>query len=71
MVEGDVISNGKALSVNIRLDGEARASRVRNALPTLREELEEIPLSLQYIGVGVASRADSEPETKYGLDMEV
>jgi hypothetical protein len=72
-VEGDVMTNGRALSASIRLDGEKHAECVRDALPKLKEELEGLPLSLQYIGVGVCahSGAKSEPDKQYGLDMEI
>jgi hypothetical protein len=70
-VHGDAITNGKAMSANIRLDDERHAVRVRRSLPGLRRELASIPLALQYLGVGVSAVDDGEPEEHYGLDMEI
>jgi hypothetical protein len=70
LVQGDVITNARAMSVSIRLDGEQRADRVRKALPRLREELASVPMILQYLGVGSSIRDDGESERR-GLDMEI
>jgi hypothetical protein len=68
---GEVMTNGKALSANIRLKDESKVEPVQNSLPKLRRELETIPLILQYLGTGSLVRGVSEPEKRYGLDMEI
>ncbi|MDR3076002.1 MAG: flagellar hook-length control protein FliK [Synergistaceae bacterium] len=70
-VHGDVITNEKAMSVNIRLENDAQAGRVRDSLPELRQELASAPLVLQYLGVGTSSRDEGAPDEHYGLDMEI
>jgi hypothetical protein len=70
-VRGDIMTNGKALSVNIRLEDERKVGAVQNSLPKLRRELETIPLVLQYLGAGSYTRGDSEPEERHSLDMEI
>ncbi|MDR3279718.1 MAG: hypothetical protein LBT23_04320 [Synergistaceae bacterium] len=70
-VEGDVVTNGRAMSVNIKLATDAGASVVREAVPELRSELEGIPLALQYIGVGVLNKDGAVQDIRYGLDMEI
>ena len=67
---GDVMTNAKALSVNIRLEDETKVSVVRDNLPVLREDLEEIPLSLQHLSVGPLVREERYGSLKSGLDME-
>jgi hypothetical protein len=70
-VKGDIMTNGHALSVNIRLRDEDAADRVRDALPSLKEELSKVPTPLQYIGVGVLEGADrGSPASAQTLDME-
>jgi hypothetical protein len=70
-IDGDVITNGRAMSVNIRLETGKGAYLMKNAIPELRRELEGIPLALQYIGVGVLNRDETPQDVKYGLDMEI
>jgi hypothetical protein len=70
-VAGDVVSDEKALSVNIRLGDERAASVVRGYLPALREALGGSSLRVQHVGVGVAARPDAGETPKNGLDMEV
>ncbi|MDR2780325.1 MAG: hypothetical protein LBB28_04290, partial [Synergistaceae bacterium] len=68
---GDVITNGKALSVSIRLEDESKVEPVQNSLPKLRRELDAIPLVLQYLGASSAACGSLEPEERSGLDMEI
>jgi hypothetical protein len=70
-IDGNVITNERAMSVNIRLETDKSASLVKKAVPELRRELEGIPLALQYIGVGVLNRDETSRDVKYGLDMEI
>jgi hypothetical protein len=69
-VLGDVMTNARALSVNIRLEDETKVPLVRNNLPALREELSEIPLALQHLNVGPLIREERYGSLKSGLDME-
>jgi hypothetical protein len=69
-VLGDVMTNSKALSVNIRLENEAKIPVVAMNLQALRDELSEIPLALQHLGVGAFVRGERNGSTKQGLDME-
>jgi hypothetical protein len=70
-VNGDVVSNGTSVSINIRLETEKSAEKVRAGLDMLREELSEIPLNIQYLGVNVASRGEAAADEHRGLDMEI
>ncbi|MDR1580140.1 MAG: flagellar hook-length control protein FliK [Synergistaceae bacterium] len=70
-VNGDVVSNGMSVSINIRLESEKSADRVRAGLDELREELAEIPLNIQYLGASVAWRGEPEADERRGLDMEI
>jgi hypothetical protein len=70
-VRGEVMTNGKALSVNIRLEDESKMASVQNSLPKLRRELDAMSLVLQYLGTGSLARGASKPEERYGLDMEI
>jgi hypothetical protein len=70
-VRGDVITNGKVLSANIRMKDESKVEDVQTSLPELRRNLEAIPLSLQFLGVSSYSGGDFEPEERYGIDMEI
>jgi hypothetical protein len=69
-VNGDVVSNGTSVSINIRLETEKSADRVRAGLDELREELAEIPLNIQYLGASVARRGETAADGR-GLDMEI
>jgi hypothetical protein len=69
-VLGDVMTNSKALSVNIRLEDAAKIPAIRDNLPALRDELSEIPLALQHLGVGVFARGERLISSKQGLDVE-
>ena len=70
-VNGDVVSNGTSVSINIRLETEESAGHVRAGLDRLREELAEIPLNIQYLGASVASRVETAADERRGLDMEI
>jgi hypothetical protein len=69
-VFGDVMTNGRALSVNLRLKNASRLDLVRNKLPELREELSEVPLVLQYLGVGVSKEGGFDAAMRQSLDLE-
>ena len=71
VTRGGLITDERAMSVSIRVDGEAGADRVRDAIPDLRRELASVPLILQYLGVSASSGDDEAPEGRYGLDMEI
>ena len=69
-VIGDVMTNGRALSVSLKLKDHARVSYVRGALSALKEELDEIPLPLQHLGVGEYRPDESRSGSARSLDME-
>ena len=69
-VLGDVMTNGRALSVNLRLKDESKLELVSGSLSELREDLSEVPLMLQYLGVGVFREGDSDAAMRHGLDLE-
>jgi hypothetical protein len=59
------------VSINIRLETEKSAEKVRAGLDDLREELAEIPLNIQYLGASVASRGETAADERRSLDMEI
>jgi hypothetical protein len=67
---GDVMTNSKSLSVNIRLEDTSKIQTVMENLPALRDDLSEIPLALQHLGVGALLRDEPYEAQKQGLDME-
>lgn len=69
-VLGDVMTNGRALSVSLKLKDGAQLPYVRAALPALKEDLEEIPLPIQHLGVGEYNPDDSRGTPARSLDME-
>ena len=69
-VVGDVMTNGRALSVNIRLHNADKVSVVDRALPALRDELEALALPLQHLGAGVWQREERDEALRSGVDME-
>jgi hypothetical protein len=70
-VNGDILTNGKAISANIRLVDEEKANRVRGAIPSLVEEMSQIAIPLQHIGVGVSKQENRPSASTHRLDMEV
>ena len=70
-VNGDVMSNGTSVSINIRLETEKSAEKVRAGLDELRKELAEIPLNIQYLGASVSPRDEAAADERRGLDMEI
>jgi hypothetical protein len=70
-VSGDIMSNGMSVSINIRLETEKSAEKVRAGLDVLRKELAEIPLSVQYLGASAAPRGETATDERRGLDMEI
>jgi hypothetical protein len=70
-VSGDIVSDGMSVSINIRLETVERADRVRAGLDGLREELAEIPLNIQYLGVSLAKRNDTAVDERRSVDMEI
>lgn len=72
-VHGDVMTNGRALSVNIRMNDDDKIPLVEDNLFELREDLEEVALPVQHLGVspyrGETARIDRSSATS--LDMEV
>jgi hypothetical protein len=71
VTRGDLMTDERAMSVNIKAEGEACAARVRDAIPELRRKLASIPLILQYLGVSASSGDDGALGKRYGLDMEI
>lgn len=72
-VYGDVMTNGKALSANIRLKDESKVPFVEAHLPELRADLDDVGLALQHLAVGVR-RSDEQEErgaSTMTLDMEL
>jgi hypothetical protein len=69
-VLGDVMTNGRALSVNLKLKNASKLDLVRSELSELREELSEVPLVLQYLGVGISRDSGFDAAARHGLDME-
>jgi hypothetical protein len=70
-VNGDVVSNGMSMSINIRLETEKSAEKVRAGLDRLRKELADIPFNIQYLGASVAPRGEEAADEHRGLDMEI
>lgn len=70
LVLGDVMTNGRALSVNIKLKDSLKIEYVESNIETLREDLAETSLTVQHIGVGVYRPDVSEIASKQGLDVE-
>ena len=71
---GDVMTNGRALSVNLRMKEESMVDVVADRLPELREELTEVGLDLQHLSVGKFKqdgRSRADRAHAMGLDMEV
>lgn len=67
-VNGDVMTNGQALSINLRLETALAAGIIQLNLNELRKDLEEVSLATQHIGVGVIRRKWGG--TGQGVDME-
>lgn len=68
---GDVMTNGRSLSVNVRMKDASKVEVVRRSLPALREELAEVALLLQHLGVGALRDGDEAARSAvFGLDME-
>ena len=71
---GDVMTNGRALSVSLRMKDELMVNVVDDVLPELREELKEVQLDLQHLSVGRLKqdeRARANRSGAMGLDMEI
>lgn len=69
-VSGDVMTNGRALSINLKLKNGAQLPYVKAELPALREDLDEIALPLQHLGVGAHNPEDLRGASARSLDME-
>lgn len=71
-VRGDVMTNGHAISVNIRLRDESKVPFVEENLPALRDDLSEVALPVQHLGVA-PYRQDGRfvRAGTVGLDMEI
>lgn len=72
LIRGDVMTNERALSINIRLKNETMIPVVEDALPELREDLKDVPLDLQHIGVSALRGEEfASHAAATGLDMEI
>lgn len=69
-VSGDAMTNGRALSANIRLKNPEKLAFVENSLPGLRKELEEADLSVQHLGVGTFRFDEKDGAGEQSLDVE-
>jgi hypothetical protein len=69
-LQGDVMTNAKSLSVNLKLENASRIPAVTDNLQALRDELSELPLALQHLGVGFLSRGERSAESRRELDVE-
>ncbi|MDR1515240.1 MAG: hypothetical protein LBS45_06060 [Synergistaceae bacterium] len=69
-VLGDVMTNSKSLSVNLKLEDTAKISAVADNLPALRDELAELPIALQHLGIGPLIRGERSAASKRELDVE-
>lgn len=67
---GDVMTNGRALSVSLKLKKTAHIPYVRESMPALRDELDEIAMPVQHLGVGEFRPDESRGSSQRGLDME-
>ena len=67
---GDVMTNGRALSVNLKLKDHAQVPYVRSHMTALGKELDEIAMPVQHLGVGEFRPDDSRDTSKRGLDLE-
>ncbi len=67
---GDVMTNGRALSVGLKLKNTAQIPYVRENMPALRDELGEIAMPVQHLGVGEFRPDESRGSQQRGLDME-
>ncbi|MDR1020974.1 MAG: hypothetical protein LBL73_09455 [Synergistaceae bacterium] len=69
-LQGDVMTNSKSLSINLKLENASRIPAVTDNLQALRDELVELPLALQHLGVGALSRGERSAESRRELDVE-
>lgn len=72
LVRGDVMTNERAISANIRLRDESNIPIVEEHLHELREDLADVGLPIQHLGVSpLRDDAISNRALTVGLDMEL
>jgi hypothetical protein len=69
-VFGAVMTNGRAMSISLRLRDESKLDFVQDNLPELRDDLSEVPLVLQYLGIGTFRQDEMNAAARQGLDLE-
>ena len=67
-VSGELVTNGRSLTVELGVGAPSVARTVRQHLPELEEALQGVPLTLQHLGVAVSRRRDGSLQR--GVDME-
>ena len=67
-VSGELVTNGRSLTVELGVGAPSVARMVRQHLPELEEALQGVPLTLQHLGVAVSRRRDGSLQR--GVDME-
>lgn len=72
LVRGSVMTNERALSISIRMKDESKISVVEGNLPVLRDDMSELSMPLQHIGVSpIQDETRQDRSRTRGLDMEV
>lgn len=69
-VLGDVMTNGRAFSIGIKLKDHAQVPYVREHISALRAELEKIAIPVQHLTVSESRPEAALSASKSGLDME-
>ncbi len=67
-IEGEALTNGKALSASLRAERDSTARFLKNHLSTLRRDLGELAIPVQNLAVGVIASKDAP--SGHGVDME-
>lgn len=70
LTRGDVMTNEHAIAANIRMRDEDQIPYVEEHLPELREDLKDVPLPIQHLGVfPMRDAPQGEAASKRGLDV--
>lgn len=67
---GQVMTDGRALSASVKLSDSEQVAALRDELPALREDLLEIDMPVQYLGVSEYRASGVRPARKRRVDME-
>ena len=67
-VEGDAMTNGLSLAINLRMESASKEEVVRNKIDVLHESLQSLTLAIQHVGVGPHRK--KQLNDGHGVDME-